>query len=840
MIWHCGFAKFPLVRRCESVNRSTFPAKGNFMRKFARRNSTLLALSLALLAGCDTTESKDNATTPPTANNTTPQNTLTSAHSVTATIPGAAGSIDTFVVTLPVDSGRIYAVTIDNPVTNKLNAKLVASNGSQVTFAMSTIDNLASAKGVRDSLAFVTTKSDTLRFLIYGAGGTSILAKVASEPANGAIIKTYLADEYEFDDFDYRAGWITTDSTVQQRSLHTIYDVDWLRFLVVKGRTYKIHVRSDENLDKIEIDQVGTNFGPWWHEEEGYGADKFYYYSLTYEATQTDTAKFQIWAYTKAHYTITVQDTAGVGGDQIVDSYEDDDTISKAKLLPADGNWQQRTIDPDDIKQSVSDWVQFPCDSTRTYTLQSISFNGLGVTAYSPDSVWLPITFSETFEDWHLVQRAEFSSPHSGTCYMELGANSSRSYKVALTSRAGVADSIPVDVFEPDNVPSRAKYLLSDSTVQRRTFHMTEYSYNNPPETKDVDWVRLNVDSGKTYSIYPTGATYVAMYDGDTTRRLDLRETFSSSSSRVLVYPAAKNTTLLLKVTSSKASPQAYTIATVAHDGLASAYVPDAYESDDDFKSAKTLPSDGSWQSHSIHLTPVGANNLDFLSFDADSGRTYTLKVVSWTSLNVFVLRADSSLPLLEGIIGDTLETLTLPVTHTGKYFVSVNSRNSSTRATYRISLQSEAGLPSYAIPEPGETDTGWGNAIVLAAGAPTLGRFLAGDDTDWVRVPRKAGYSYTISVFDSASYSTGSDLKVVVRQANDWLLSSDVISARNEWHGTYAATKDDTLLVRISLYLSGRSKRLPYSIRVEETPGTGAAAHVALSVQEAKLEELP
>ena len=108
------------------------------MRKFARRYSTLLALSLALLAGCDTTESKDNATTPPTANNTTPQNTLTSAHSVTATIPGAAGSIDTFVVTLPVDSGRIYAVTIDNPVTNKLNAKLVASNGSQVTFAMST------------------------------------------------------------------------------------------------------------------------------------------------------------------------------------------------------------------------------------------------------------------------------------------------------------------------------------------------------------------------------------------------------------------------------------------------------------------------------------------------------------------------------------------------------------------------------------------------------------------------------------------------------------------------------------------------------------------------------
>lgn len=804
------------------------------MRKFARRSATLSILTLAMLVGCDTTEPKDGDGASPTGENASMQSTLTAAHPVPATIPGSEGSIDTFVVTLPVDSGRIYAVTIDNPVTDKLTAELIASNGGQLDFAMTTIDNRASDKGVRDSLSFMTTETDTLRFLIIGAGGTSILAKVSSESANGTTLRIFHADDHEFDDFDYRAGWIATDSTVQQRTLHTLCDVDWLRFLVVEGRTYEIHVRSDEAIASIRIDRAGTNNNPWWRDEKGYGGDDSYYYTLTYEATRTDTAKIEIWAYNQAHYTIAVKDTAGIEGDQIADSYEDDDAMSKAKFIPLDGNWQQRTIDPDD----VSDWVYFTCDSTHTYTLETIGFRGIEVRAFSPDTVSLPITYSNSFEDWHTVYRAEFSSPHGGICYMELSANSSRSYKAALSSRSGVADSFRVDVFEPDDVPERAKYLSSDSSVQRRTFHKTEYT--DPPQTNDVDWVRLEVDSGKTYSIHRTGASSITLYDGDTTRPLYIPETYASGSIRSLVYPAAKTTTLLLKVVAADWGLQAYTLAAVAHDGLEKKYVPDAYEADDVFGQAKNLPSDGSSQNHTIHLSAEGKNNVDVMYFDADSGRVYTIEAVSASPLNVLVLRSDSTLPLMELVSSDLTHTVTLPVTHGGRYYVTVKSSYGSSGVSYRVSLRSSGSLPSWAIPEPGEPDTGWGNATILLAGEPALPRFLAGDDTDWVRIPRTAGNSYKISVFDSAKFSEGGELRVNVLRASGAQLAWEDVSAGREWSEAFVATEDDTLLVRIGLYLTHTNKRLPYSIKVEATPVASPAPRVALPAQAAKLEEVP
>ena len=182
------------------------------------------------------------------------------------------------------------------------------------------------------------------------------------------------------------------------------------------------------------------------------------------------------------------------------------------------------------------------------------------------------------------------------------------------TINIGSGGGLSADRYENDNTRSSATQIATDGTSQTHTVHV-----NN-----DNDYVYFEAQSGVQYTIETTGnidteltiynssGTQLAHYDNDRVAGNNERETFSRSGSG--------NLRTYVKINErGQNDTGTYTISVTSSGGGLSA---DRYENDNTRSSATQIATDGTSQTHTVHVN----NDNDYVYFEAQSGVQYTIE----------------------------------------------------------------------------------------------------------------------------------------------------------------------------------------------------------------------
>ena len=223
------------------------------------------------------------------------------------------------------------------------------------------------------------------------------------------------ADSFEPDGTIGAARWITVGEPAQQHTIDPQDDVDWTRFAVTAGLTYRVHIDGGTlaantdtytSLYRDETTDVDANGGG----------------SYTLEWTAADDGTF---------YTQTMadlgSDDVGAYSIRVVlvgDEYEPDGTSDAASPITP-GTTQEHSIDPD----GDEDWVAFAVAPGWTYSVRAArtTDDPPVVDLFDSDgSTWL----SDPGDEESLV---EYTPDSAGTIYARAGGGSIGPYTLTVT-----------------------------------------------------------------------------------------------------------------------------------------------------------------------------------------------------------------------------------------------------------------------------------------------------------------------------------------------------------------------------------------------------------------------
>ncbi|HEX2959194.1 MAG TPA: hypothetical protein VHO70_20335, partial [Chitinispirillaceae bacterium] len=208
-----------------------------------------------------------------------------------------------------------------------------------------------------------------------------------------------------------------------------------------------------------------------------------------------------------------------------VDSYEPDDSLHQARLLPVDGTIQSHTNFSGD-----ADWMK--CSIPQGY-YYLIKVNGAsyGTGLYTDKKALLAsLGTNDSLFVWGVA-------PADSVVYIKAGNEQTYEYtssSMILNSYTISATAFSIDQYEPD-----------DNPVNARLIKVGEEPCNSVLITSDIDWVKFAVNSGSTYDILLVGnSSFIAgIYKSSGL-------TYISSRSFGLhnVYTASSNDTIYLKI----------------------------------------------------------------------------------------------------------------------------------------------------------------------------------------------------------------------------------------------------------------------------------------------------
>jgi len=149
------------------------------------------------------------------------------------------------------------------------------------------------------------------------------------------------------------------------------------------------------------------------------------------------------------------------------------------------------------------------------------------------------------------------------------------------------------DVYEPDDTVEQAHPLLPVGIPQARSFHTPE----------DVDWVYIDLDAGDRIGISTTGPcdTFLTLYAPDGRTAIAQDDDSGGEGNALIRFSAPVDGSYYVQVRQFGRA----TRGCGPYQLIASQLPPpepDAYEPDDSAAEAKPLPTDGSPQTHSIHV----------------------------------------------------------------------------------------------------------------------------------------------------------------------------------------------------------------------------------------------
>lgn len=319
-------------------------------------------------------------------------------------------------------------------------------------------------------------------------------------------------------------------------------------------------------------------------------------------------------------------------------------------------------------------------------------------------------------------------------------------------------DFQPRDAYETDGTAAKAKLIPADSSVQSRTLHGFEGSVG------DVDAIAFMGDSGTTYTLRYRSATAgatVRAFLPDTSYWPEIATTNSIVAGEEVVtleVPIEKTARYHFGVLHSK-KVLGYKIALTSKAGLPERMNPDRYENDDIMTRATPIATDSTVQRHTIHGNLRSSYDVDWVSFRADSGWTYTLHYTDIKQDGYYgsFFSPESARLATSYNVPDGKRSQVFHARASGTY--SLRFQSTQTRAVYDIAITKTQGIPGYAVADSFENDNSASGAKPIAADSSWQSRTLHGwsqfdtNDSDNVVFQAVAGTTYRLYMTDSTGF---------------------------------------------------------------------------------------
>jgi hypothetical protein len=524
------------------------------------------------------------------------------------------------------------------------------------------------------------------------------------------------SDRYEPDGSIELATPIKPDSGSQSHGL-TGGEYDYYSFAAQAGRTYTIAVSTSYYSTSLRLyatngtstlTSSSSSQLPWTCISSG-----TYYFSV-YNSYSS---------YTGFNYTIAVTSVAAAN----VDSYEPDDSVSRATVIKPDSGAQSHGLHVSDY-----DYFSFSAVSGKSYTITSsgtystyIRLYGIGGTSLLTSSSGSPLTWSCT---------------SSGTYYFSISSYSS-SYSFAYTVSVASGLAPGYDSYEPDSVFGLATPIVADYGSQAHGLTVG-----------DRDFYSLAATAGKTYGITLTGSYYPYIYIYGTDGKTIIK---SVSSTLQTSWACSKSGTYFFEVRSTSSSATGYnytvnvtSVATIGYD---------TYEPDDSVRFATPIVADSAAQPHGISV-----GDVDYYRFSADAGKAYTLfsNNSSSTTINLY---AENGTTVLKNT---TNGSLIWNCISKGAYYFAVRGYSSTTATTYSMALTS-APLLGFDLYEP-DSSISLAKTIIPDSAAQSHGLYVG--DADYFKFTGIAGTTYIIQTTGTISTAVrlfGSDGATVLASSS-------------------------------------------------------------------------
>lgn len=621
---------------------------------------------------------------------------------------GSSPDVDWFAAAL--DSGWTYTFQRAD------SGRLYASSASAWT-----TDSVMIAGPTAGDIVVPAFSAMPVRFRVDGdpEGVRYRLRLVASRglPAGGIG-----ADAWESDDLRASAKPLPTDGVARSATLHGMgasADVDWIRLAVDSGTTCRITLVDSSNgmsiavfdADSIpvpaDVSRIGDEVrlaipadraGSWWLRLAGRRATR---------------------------YAISATDSAGIPAWYRRDSWENDDSMARAKKLPAGGAIQARTLHGNPGGTGDVDWIRVGVDSGTTLRLVLEAASSLPSHELR-DSAGAQLTPETRRGSSGRVETDTLLLPslRTGDVFLRVaGTASLDSYRVAATLVPGVPSWMLPEPGEPDSGIATAGAIPElPSVLDRRLV------------PGDVDWIRVRVPAWSRVIV--TARTLASGRGNAWIQPLDAagRPVGDSSSlqgtaSMVLDASSLTDSVAYLRVRGSVDSGAMlpYELRdSVVH------YVPDSCEPNQDRAHATALAGSDAYLSNPV----TSRFDDDWYTFDASAGEV--VRFDAWCdsqSLSVDLFEGDQPRRT-----GDTARVA-------GTWFAHV--RGSATKvSSYRLFME------RLVVQIVASDSTREGATRIPADGQSALGRFSRGQ-TRWLRFDMHAGHTYVLQL-RSENYTGG------------------------------------------------------------------------------------
>jgi len=676
---------------------------------------------------------------------------------------------------IAIDSGKSYQFTLNN--TGSYSCYFTVFSADSAVIISSTYASYGSLTSV-----LYTARRSTNVYVQVESGTSGTNYQLIVQPA--------ATDSFESDNTQASAKPLSTDSVYFKHTLPG-GDNDWLVMRTIPGSTYEVYSTSSSPYMNFYDAQGGSMSKYSLSTNSG----------MAYAVVAKDTLTWvKMYPYSSTTSTVSYSIAATKTP---VDTFETDNSFSKAESLATDSTVQTHLTDVGDV-----DAIKLNVQAGKLYKVSIQASNSMYGYGYGAD------TTSSYLQYWSISYVTSTTSTPTtftieptttGLYYLKLSSSASSAirgwYKIAVTETVG-------DAFEPDNGLTNASTLTAGGTAQSRYLGKS-----------DVDWFKFTADSGKFYTVsFPTNAlssVTTSFLTADSVVVPVAQTNLSSYTGGA--FACTKSGTYYVKVSSSYSG--AYTVTLTATTTTPSWYLAsDAYEPDNKLSTASVLKADSTVAKHTMAY-----NDVDWTKIAVDSGKTYLFSVKNSGSYSCYfsLYSADSAVITSSTTVsyGSTLSSVYTARRSTDVY---VQMTSSSSGTNYQLSVQ-PAPTDSF------ELDNTLGTAKTLPTDGVAQQRVLFGSE-DWIKVHLDSAVSYQIRTENFGTYAT---MYTEIYSADSAILGSSVsTSTGGAYIRTYKAAKATDIFVRAyvsSSYLS--SYATPYTILVRPEPKDTFEADNGLSL---------